>query len=64
MCPVEGPELCVPSGQNWPLLPNPEVVNDGFEILSMGFGDIGGIDERLVADALTTNVVANLFKSG
>jgi len=30
----------------------------------MGFGDVGGVDEGLVADALTTNVVANLWKSG
>jgi len=60
---MEDQGFFVPTSQNWPLVPNAEVVNNGFEILSMGFGDIGGIDEWLVANALTTNVIANLLKT-
>ena len=64
MYPVQGQEFCAPASQNWPLLSKSEVVNNGFEILSVGFGDIGGIDERLIADALTANIIANLLTSG
>ena len=55
--------LYVPASQDRPLLSDTEVVDDSFEILSMGFGDVGGVAERLIADTLTTDVIANLLKS-
>lgn len=60
---MEGQEPYVPAGQNWPLLPNTVVVNDGFEIIGEAFGDVGGVEERLVADALTANIITNLLEA-
>ena len=51
-----------PTSQDWPLLSNTEVVDDGFEILSVRFREVGGVGERLITNALTTNIVANLLK--
>ena len=61
---MEDREFYVPAGQDGPLLSNTEVVDDGLEIFSVGFGDIGSIVERLIADALTTNIIANLQEFG
>jgi len=55
-------KIHAPASQNRPLLSNAEVVNNGSEILSVALGDVGGVDERLVADALTTNIITNLFR--
>ena len=59
---MEDKECTVPASQNRSRLADTEVVDDSFEILSVGFGDVGGIVERLVANALTTNIIANLSK--
>ena len=52
----------IPPSQNWPLLSNAEVVDNGFEVISMGFGDVGGVGERLVANALTANIITDLLE--
>jgi hypothetical protein len=50
----------VPSSQDWPLVPNPEVVNNGLEILSELLRPIGGLSQRLATDSLTTDVISDL----
>jgi len=52
----------VPASQYRPLLSDAEVVDDGFKILSVALGDVGGVNKRLVTDALTTNIITNLLK--
>jgi hypothetical protein len=52
----------IPASQNWPLLSDTEVVDDGFEVLSVGLGDVGGVGERLVTNALTTDVIPDLLR--
>jgi hypothetical protein len=50
----------LPSSQDWLLVTNSEVVDDGLEILGVLLGPVGGLVQRLVADALTTDVVSYL----
>ena len=50
----------IPSSEDWLLVSNPEVVDDGLEILSMLLRPVGGLDQRLTAASLTTDVVSNL----
>ena len=59
---MESQGAYVPPSQNWPFLSNAEVVDNGFEIISMGFGEVGGVGERLVANALTTDIITDLHQ--
>ena len=60
---AQGDDYCLPNtppSQNWLLRPDSEVVNDGLEILSVLLGPVGSLDQWLVADPLTTDVVSDL----
>jgi len=59
---MEGQDAQIPPSKNWPFLSDTEVVDNGFEIISEGFGGVGGVGERLIANALTSNIITNLLK--
>jgi hypothetical protein len=52
----------VPTSQEWLLLRNAEIINNGFEVISKVLGLVGGVAERLAANSLTTNIIPNLLK--
>ena len=51
----------VPPGKDWLLVSNSKVVDDGLEILSVFMRPVGGLDQRLIAASLTTDIVSDLL---
>ena len=52
--------LNLPSSQDWPLVTDSKIVDDGLEILGILLGPVRRLVQRLIADSLTTNVISDL----